>query len=268
MTRPTRFVPLLIGLVLALFGAQSANADDPSLYVRYTMNCTFTISGDNGAAISVIPPGNYQVWVTSPQGFAEPDLSGVADPNFACGGALSFRLTGPGVNLHTTLEDGDSAAAQFQATFQVGTYVALEDRRPTVARLAFTVANAAASTGGGSTPNPSGGGTTTTVTKKAVGDPPIVNVRGTLNGSVSTAGKLTLTHKGKNVASLKSGRYKVTVLDEMSKKGFTIQKLGKKATNVTGTTFVGRKSVTLALNTGQWLYYSPAGKKTYFIVVA
>ena len=217
MTRRARLAPLLIGLVVALFGAQSAHADDPTLYVRYTMNCTFTITGDNGAAISVIPPGRYQILVTSPQGFAEPDLSGVADPNVACGGALSFRLTGPGVVLHTTLDGGDAASDQLQATFQAGTYVAQEDRRPTVARLVFTVSSAAASTGGGS----SGGGSTTTTPRPTTvpkSTSKTAAVRGTLSGGVSTVGKLTLTFKGKTVSSLKSGRYKITVLDETSKK--------------------------------------------------
>ena len=36
---------------------------------------------------------------------------------------------------------------------------------------------------------------------------------------------------------------------------------------MTGTTFVGRNSVTVTLKAGQWFYYSPSGKKTYFIVV-
>lgn len=268
MPRRVPLAPLLIGLVVALFGAQSAHADDPSLYVRYTMNCTFTIAGDNGGAITVIPPGKYQVWVTSPQGFAEPDLSAAADPNFACGGSLSFRLTGPGVALHTTLEGGDASAEQFQVTFQVGTYVAQEDRRPTVPGLVLTVASGAGSTGAGSSSGPTGGGsgssTKTGVVTKLT--PSTAAVRGTLSGGVSTVGKLTLMFKGKTVSSLKSGRYKITVLDETSKKGFTIQALGKKSTKVTGTTFLGRHSVTLSLKAGQWFYYSPSGKKTYFIV--
>ena len=62
----------------------------------------------------------------------------------------------------------------------------------------------------------------------------------TLCGSVSTAGKLTLTLKGKRVSSLKAGRYKISVLDETSKSGFTLQKLGTTGTNVTSTKLVGQ----------------------------
>ena len=37
---------------------------------------------------------------------------------------------------------------------------------------------------------------------------------------------------------------------------------------MTGTTFVGKRSVTLDLRAGQWFFYSTfVGKKTYFIVV-
>jgi len=256
---------LAIGLVLALVGADGARADDPTLYVHYTMNCTFTMTGDNGASIGTIPPGSYQVLVTTPQPFAEPDLSGVTDPTVACGGAVSFRLTGPGVNLHTTLEDGDAAADQMQATFQAGSsYTAVEDRRPS-ARVAITVQAGAPSTGGGSVPvtaNP-----TPTPTKPDVNTDPVGSaVLGTLNGGVSTVGKLTLVLKGKAVSSLKAGRYRISVLDETSKRGFSIQKLGKAGTTVTSVKLVGKNAVTLTLRAGQWFYYSPGQKKTGFIV--
>jgi hypothetical protein len=273
VTARTRLVPLLLGLATALAVGPSASAGvEPTLYVAYNMQCTFTITGDNGAPVSVIPPGSYQVLVTSPVGFAEPDLSGVADPNYACGGAMSFRLTGPGVNLHTTMEGGDAAADHFQATFQVGgTYTAFEDRRPTVARVVFTVSSAAASTGGGS--NTTGGGSNTgsttskPKTSTSTGSSGSLAVRGTLNGSVSTSGKLSLTLKGKKVASLKTGRYRITVLDETSKRGFELQKLGSKPVTVTKAGFLGRHSVTLTLRPGQWYFFSPSGKKTPFIVV-
>ena len=35
---------------------------------------------------------------------------------------------------------------------------------------------------------------------------------------------------------------------------------------MTSTKFLGRHSVTLKLTAGQWFYFSPAQKKTYFIV--
>ena len=95
------------------------------------MNCTFTITGDNGAAITVDParplPGAGDV--TAAVRGDRP--SGVADPTLACGGSLSFHLTGPGVTLDTTLDDGDASADQMTANFQAGrTYTTFDDRRP------------------------------------------------------------------------------------------------------------------------------------------
>ena len=266
MTNRARLGAIPIAVVLALLGARAAHAVDPTLYVHYTMNCTFTVTGDNGAPITTIPPGRYQVLVTTPQAFAEVDLSGVSDPTLACGGFVSFHLTGPGVNVSTTLDDGDGQSDQHGATLQVGTYTALDDRRPT-ARYVITVAAGAAST------NPGTSTPTTTTSKPAPAKPkPATStggaVLGTLSGSVDTKGKLTLTLRGKPVSSLKSGRYRISVLDETSRSGFTIQKLGAKATNVTSKPFLGRRSVTLTFKPGQWFYYSPAKARLAFIVHA
>jgi hypothetical protein len=261
-------VPALIALVAAvLVGAPSGGAALPTLYVHYAMNCTFTIVGDGGAPVTSIAPGAYQVLVTSPEPFAAPDLSGQTDPTVACGGFLRFRLTGPGVSLFTTLEDGDASSDLLAATFQVGTYVAQEEQRPTVARVVFTVA-AGAVAGGGSTggSGSTGSGSTGTTTTRTTATK--LAVRGTLAGNVTTTGKLTLTYKGKSVSSLRSGRYTISVLDETSRSGFTVQKLGKTPTQVTGKGFLGRRSVTLSLAAGQWIYYSPSGKKSYFVVTS
>ena len=38
----------------------------PTLYVNYTMNCTFSIVDDAGRPVTTIAPGSYQVEVTTP----------------------------------------------------------------------------------------------------------------------------------------------------------------------------------------------------------
>jgi hypothetical protein len=94
-------------------------------------------------------------------------------------------------------------------------------------------------------------------------------LRGTLLGAVSAAGKLTLTDKGKGVASLKSGRYTVTVTDRSTKGGFTLQEIKKVASTLTGVAFTGTKTVTLDFKPGQWFFYPTfIGTKSYFIVIA
>jgi hypothetical protein len=267
-----------------VLGTPAAHAADPTIYVRYTMSCTFTISGDSGAPISVIPPGRYQILVTSPVPFAQPDLSDVTDPNYSCGGALSFRLTGPGVSFFTSLEGGGDPSDEFDATFVAGTYVAQEDRRPTVTRTIITVASGAASTGadtagGASSGGSSGGGAgnsnalipTTGKPSRTRTPAPAVNLeasRGTLQASVSAAGKSALTFKGKGVSFLKAGRYTVKVADGAGTRGFTLQKVGQHAISLSGLRFVGQKTVTVTLARGQWVFYSMPATKTYFIVTA
>ena len=58
------------------------------------------------------------------------------------------------------------------------------------------------------------------------------------------------------------------MLDETAKRGFTIQKLGKPATNVTSTRFLGRHTVTLTLNGRAVVLLLAGEKKTDFIVAA
>ena len=141
--------------------------------------------------------------------------------------------------------------------------------KPTVARVVFTVSAGAASTGGGGTSTGGGSSSSTKpATKPDTTPDPIGSVLGTLSGGVDTVGKLTLTYKGKGVSSLKAGRYRITVLDETSRTGFTLQKLGKAGTNLTSKPFLGKRTVTLTLKAGQWFYFSPAKKKTGFVVHA
>jgi hypothetical protein len=87
-----------------------------------------------------------------------------------------------------------------------------------------------------------------------------------LSANVGTTGKLTLTYLGKAVGSLKSGSYKVAVVDEASKAAFYLQRRNNAATRVSGASFVGKHSVTLTLKAGQWSFYSTPVRRTYFIV--
>jgi len=92
--------------------------------------------------------------------------------------------------------------------------------------------------------------------------------RGTLAGTVSAAGKLTLTKSGKGVTTLKSGRYTFTIQDSSSKADFTIQELRKNPLTLTGVAFVGKHTTTVGLKPGQWTFYSFSGKTNYFVVIS
>ena len=240
----------------------------PTLYVSYTMNCTLSITDDSGKPVNSIAPGAYQIDVETPVDFGGVDLSGIYDMT-ACKGSVQFQLTGPGVDLETTLDDGDSQFAQLQATFRASSsYVAQDGNQPSVARAGFTTlatgspttvttTTTVASTTTSSTGGTSGGGGAGQVS------------RGALAGFVGVDGKLALTSKGKAVTSLASGNYKLTVTDTSTKQGFVLQQAGKRARTVTGAAFLGKETVSVNLLPGQWSFSpSAAGKKSSFVVAS
>ena len=110
----------------------------PTLYVNYSQNCTFTLTDDAGNAVGAIAPGTYQVEVQTPGDFGAVDLNGITDMT-ACRGFVQFQLTGPGVSIQTTLDDGDSDFALATGVFRPNaTYTAVDENQPSVARVVFT----------------------------------------------------------------------------------------------------------------------------------
>ena len=110
----------------------------PTLYVNYSQNCTFTMTDDAGNAVGAIAPGTYQVEVQTPGDFGAVDLNGITDMT-ACRGFVQFQLTGPGVSIETTLDDGDSDFALATGVFRPNaTYTAVDENQPSVARVVFT----------------------------------------------------------------------------------------------------------------------------------
>jgi hypothetical protein len=253
---------LLAVLAVAASLVPGANAAGvlPTLYVKYAMNCTFTITNDDGGSVSSIAPGTYQVDVTSPLDFQTIDLSGISDFT-ACRGFARFQLTGPGVSLGTTIGDGGESSALMKATFQAGsTYVALDLNQPSVARVAFTT-TATGTPGSPTTPSSS-------VSSQGTGGAAAkIPFRGSLDAIVYSAKKLTLTRNGKKVISLKTGQYTFSVDDESAKAGFSVQVLHGKAQTVTSAAYTGSHDVTLTLKPGRWSFFTPGGTKNVFFVV-
>ena len=281
MVRWHRLYPALAGALalMAFVPAAFARRSDqvlPTLYVNYAMNCTFTITGDNGARVTSIPPGTYQVFITTPMVFADVDLTGISDMT-ACKSFTQFSLTGPGVNMATTLQDGDEDKELDKATFQpASTYVAVDNNQPGVARVSFTTTatgsasdvtspTTSSSSGKGDVQSSLVGASSTSSTSTAAKLP----LRGTLLATVAASGTPKLTFKGKGVTALKAGRYTVTASDESSKGGMIIQAIKGGVTTVTGVQFIGKRTMSLNLKAGQWFFYpSFVGAKTYFIVTS
>jgi hypothetical protein len=246
----------------------------PTIYVEYTMNCTFSISDDNGRRVTSLAPGTYQVHITSPVVFSTVDLSGINDMT-ACKGFLDFRLTGPGVNLSTTLQDGDEDKDTFKETFQPsGTYTAVDLNQPAVARVVFTTTASGSPEAPPSPYKPSTSSSKGDVSQDPIGSAVKANpLRGSLSAVVTPTGKVQLLFKGKPVSTLREGRYTATVKDQSKKAGLFLQLLGKSGQVVSSLTasttpFVGQRTAELTLKKGQWGFLpSSGGKKSYFIVV-
>jgi len=256
---------LAAAAALVAAGGAHLGAVQPTLYVNYTMNCTFAISDDNGRRVTSIPPGTYQVLIQTPQVFADVDLSGIFDMT-ACKSFVQFHLTGPGVSLATTLQDGDEDKEMLNATFQPSaTYTAFDNNQAAATRTTFTTqatGTAVAPTGPSS--SVSGKGSSQESLVGSAANP----FRGALDAIVYKSGKLSLSRNGKTVSSLKTGRYTFSVDDESKTAGFTVKSLRGKAVNVTTAAFVGSHAVTLTLAQGRWYFYWGSGKKTAFFVVS
>jgi len=253
-------------LVLAgALGVQGSSAADlQSLYVVFQKDRTFALTladgtpvGASNAPGTTIPAGTYRVNVDD-----------------TAQAVMQFHLAGPGVELITNMTFGEDAAQTLVETFQPNsTYTFRDDFQPSLVRFFSTSSTSISSgeSGGGvstgSTPTKSQSGRGSPVTSQDIVGSGIKPFRGTLAGAVGPAGKLTLTFKGKGLGSLKSGRYKIAVDDQTPKSAFKVQRLTKQPVTVTGRAFVGKHTVTVTLDPGQWWYFSRAGKKTYFIVV-
>jgi hypothetical protein len=174
-------------------------------------------------------------------------------------------MTGPGVDVFTTLDGGDSTFALYGVVLQAGATYTLQDDR-NVAGTRRTLVASASTPASAPSSRPS---TATAPKEEARPDPDAVGkVKGTLAASVTTSGKLALTYRGKPVSELRSGRYTIIVLDETSKSGFKLQRRGKAATTVSTKPFLGRRSVTIGLARGQWTFYSSPSAKHFFVVIA
>jgi hypothetical protein len=271
-----RLAPLLAAAAAAAAltpAAGSRPAALPTLYVDYTMSCTFAITDDGGKKVSSIPPGTYQVQIQTPVPFGGVDLTGVHDMT-ACQSYVQFQLTGPGVSLTSTLNDGDSSFWLYTETFQPSaTYTAQDLNQASVTRTTFATAatgSAAVQTGGGTSTASTG---TSSSKAKGTASTDIVGseanpFRGSLDAIVFKSGKLSLTRNGKVVRSLKEGRWTFSVDDESGKAGFGVQVLRGKAQTITSAPFVGNHDVTVTLKPGRWSFFTAGGKKTAFFVVS
>ena len=276
--RVRRALTLTAALVAAavLVPVSSASRRDngapalPTLYVVYTLNCTFSIVDDRGNPVTSIAPGNYQIEVSTPIMFklvvpGGPTVDRIAPDDFrGCKGWVQFQLTGPGVNVFTTLDSGcDAFLILPEQSFKPNsTYTAQDLNQPSVAHASFSTL----ASGSPTIPKSPYGATSGkgTLQQDIVGS---AAVEGTLTGALPTKGKPTLTNKGKPVSVLKTGRYKFAISDQTKKGAFVVEAVnGGTVKDLTTAPFVGRRSVTLELTPGRWMYYTSRNKANFFLV--
>ena len=77
-----------------------------------------------------------------------------------------------------------------------------------------------------------------------------------LHGTIGPAFTISLKNAhGKKVTTLKHGKYTFIVGDKSSIHNFTLNGPGTKNKTITGTSFVGTKTVTLTLKKGMYTFY-------------
>jgi len=263
---------LLVGLVFAAAivvpKAPATRATSPvplpTLYVKYTDQCTFTVVSDAGQPVTSIAPGRYELDVSTPIMFRLLAPGGPsANPNdfTGCKGWIQLQMTGPGVSVFTTLDYGCSSDNVIGTwTLEPSSTYTLEDmNQPAVTKT--TITTLAGGTPQVPTKSPynatSGKGTLST---DLIGSS--APIRATLEGKLAANGKLTLTLKGKPVSKLPSGRYAFAISDQDEKAGVSLQVNVKDvgATQLSGLAFVGTKKTTAVLSAGRWTVSAPGGR--------
>lgn len=263
---------------LAAGGASGSAAGIPTLYVNYQTNCTFTLTDDQGSAVTSIAPGSYQLEVTTPDPpFGDGTAASAGSSSlYDCGGAVNFQLTGPGgVDFSTTLGNGasDNQLLSAQDLLASSSYTAVDENNPA---SAITFATAATGTPIAS-PAPEGSSSLPVTKTSSTSSPSpaqssalskdAATYRGRLEATVSATGKLRLTSDGKEVRSIAAGRYTVTAVDHSAKRGFVLQKIDGAPITVAKAGSPAKHSVSVTLTAGQWSFSaSPNGAKTFFYV--
>ena len=266
-------VALKLGVGSSNAAVSSHTAVSSTLHAFVHEDASIGLTFDDGSAVGsqarnvpTVPPGTYVVRVID-------DAS-----------THNFHLFGPGVDQTTTI--GESATPTWTVTFQAGgTYTFVCDDHPDFMFGSFQASGASSSSGSSSSGGSSGGSSSGSSSSSSSGGSsssgstsPAVSsksggsqtLRGTLAGTVSSDGNLKLAFQGKAVSKLKSGRYKITVVDKTPARSFVVQENKHPAITVSGVSFVGTHSVTVDFKAGQWTFYTSAGKKSTssFSVVA
>jgi len=262
LLRPSRIAaPAALAAVLALAGGVQRADAAGDLYITFNLNHTISVTQASGAPLGTTSGPPTQI-ASGAYNLHFDDSVGVSGPD--------FTLTGPGVNLSESLTLGEYPSGTETAVFQANsTYTWWDAETPSIV---FTFVTTSASVGiptNGS--EGTGGGTTSSTgsspSQDIVGSG-VAPFRGSLDAIVYADRKLSLTHNGNKVSSLKTGQWTFSVDDESKKAGFSVQILNGKTQTITSASYTGSHDVTVTLKPGRWFFFTPGGKKTTFFVTS
>src|SRR5262249_26800633 len=155
------------------------------------------------------------------------------------------QLQGPGVQLRWDFA-GEALGAQATETLQPGaTYVAADLRNPARFRVVFST-SASGSSSSLVTETPG----TATGKGQTIPDPvgsAVLPFRGALALAVGASGPLRLEANGRQVRSLRAGRYRLSVRDESTRAALVVTRPNGRVVSISGAAFVGAQSRTLVL---------------------
>jgi hypothetical protein len=241
--------------------AGAARSADFSLYVSFFANGSITMTSPDGSAVgttsgspTLVPAGYYTLVFSGPGG---------------CTLLPNFRLSGPGASLVTTLTE---AQGQKNPTgidlLPSSTYTWSSDAVPGVVHTFVTSAQVEGSPPTGATSSGTYSSSGKHVTSQDIVGSAVVPSRGTLGVTLSAAGKLALAYRGKSVRHLQAGKYTIAVTDASAHQGLVLQKLTSAARSLTAPAFTGKRTASVMLTPGSWLFSAGTGAKPVAVVVS
>jgi hypothetical protein len=230
---------------------------NPILYVNFFANGTISVTLGDGTTVgapsgtpTVIPAGYYTLEFSGPGG---------------CSVLPYFRLKGPGVSIATNGNEGQVVHPPSSVQFSpASSYSWTDDAIPGVVNQ-FSTSSQVVGSPAVNPPAPTSRGTISSQSQNVVGSA-LLPFLGSLSGTISASGKVTLRHNGKPVTNLKAGRYTFNVLSKSPRSGFVIERSGSHTVALARGAFSGRRSMSVSLSSGKWIFMATPGASSAFVV--
>lgn len=243
----------VVAALLVVPAASARVAANPILYIDFFANGTIAVQtadgtnvGASSGAPTVIPAGYYTLIFSGPGG---------------CSILPYFHLNGPGISIVTNMNEGQVTRAPGSVELlPSSTYTWSDDALPGVV---YTFATSSQLVGA---PPVATGPADTAVRNAPVSSQDVVGADlttpsspylGTLTGSVSAAGKVSLVYKGKSTTTLRPGRYTLTVAGGSGSS--LVLKPASIVTSILPVSVTTRHAVSVDLTAGKWVIMPRVG---------